>query len=134
MNREAFVPALLSGAFYGSATFIRHWSRRLIMSEGVEHLNANGAAWLADAIASHHSRKLLERCDGLIVWTLTRDPKNPAGAILTATDGNDGTPALVRQVIEFTDFPLDLHTDGFVLWVGDNGESEPATVYLPSEH
>jgi hypothetical protein len=119
--------------FSGSGTFYR-WPMsfgRLILSEGAAHVAANGSAWLVDVIASHYTRAMLDKAEGFLVAKLRRT--HGTAARFEITDGND-TPPMVVQEIPYTDFPLENWPDGFALWIGDNGPSAPATVYLPSEH
>lgn len=120
--------------FTGSETFTRHWSRRLIFTEGVKFLAENaasgsGAYWLIDAIASHQIeiKTLANKRDrddlrDFQVWELKLNGKG--GATLTCRADSDRKPA-VTQEIEFTDFEFDIK-----LWV-ERGEE--MTLMLPSE-
>lgn len=112
----------------GSENFYRHGLyRRLVYTDGV-HLMAEKlrAYWLIDAVASHLLTNAALRQEWFQVWTLTL--KQPAGATLVATDGDkgDGPRELVRQEIEFTDFPV-----SFTLWCEHGGEGY--VLMLPEE-
>lgn len=64
-----------------------------------------GAYWLMDAIASWQCDKKV-RGEEFQVWHLTKDPaKGGEHWLLMADDGNDNQ--IARQVIEYSDFPLD---------------------------
>jgi hypothetical protein len=43
--------------FKGTEQHFRHWTSSIIYTDGIEYLNANGAGWLVDAIASHQYNK-----------------------------------------------------------------------------
>jgi hypothetical protein len=103
--------------FYGSETMTRHWTGRIIMSEGVVFLAEKaGAHWLTDLIASMQMSRIKQ--EEFQVWKLV---KVGGGATITCDDGN-GQVLMTRQ-IEFTDFPL----DDITLWL------EFGTLMLPSE-
>ncbi len=99
----------------------KHWLGRATYSAGVRFVaEAAGAYWLVDAIMSHQSPRLVAACQGLQFWTLSRN-KTGSGAKLVCTDGGIGGSeprVLVRQRIEFTDFPLsriEFYVEGGVL-------------------
>ncbi len=112
--------------FTGTECWYKHWSQRLLYTDGIDFLQREAKCyWLVDAIASHQSPALDRACDGFQLWILRRDGKD--GAILTCQADSD-KPALVKQEIEFTDFPADeIH-----LYV--EGVGARKTVLLPSEH
>lgn len=115
----------------GSEEFYRHWTKRLRYTEGVETVQQRcGACWLTDAIASYQTPALDAKCDGFQVWTLKHNPEpgKPNRAVLTCKADSD-KPEVVRQVIEFTDFPL---PDGIKLYV--EGVGTDRCLLLPSEH
>lgn len=85
----------------------RHWLRG-VYSEGVKYVaDQAGAFWLIDAIMSHQTAKVQAACDGFQHWTLTKN-KTGSGAKLVCTDGGRGgkPKIVVKQAIEFTDFPM----------------------------
>lgn len=67
-------------------------------TDGVQFLAEKaGAYWLLDVIASYR------RPEHFQIWTL--DVKGKKGVVEMKEDTNE--PVLVRQEIEYTDFPLD---------------------------
>lgn len=141
-QRDKLSPSHLS-QFSGSTEYTWGAFRAVLMTEGTTHISANGAGWLIDAIGSHimanaEFKAALKADPDLAMhfWTLKRDPDNAQGAILTANK-DSGTPDLVRQVIEYTDFPLDLYPDGFKLYAGlqdIGGNVQKFVIMLPSEY
>lgn len=125
MSNTANITEANLANFYGSEQFYRHWTRRLIYTEGVHFLEQNGAGWLVDAIASHQLNPKLNEGDlrDFQVWELKLNGKG--GCTLTCKADSD-KPNVVTQEIEYTDFPL----DNFTLWV-ERGEE--MTLMLPSE-
>ena len=117
--------------FSGSDYFYRHPFGRLIYTEGVKFLADHaGAYWLIDAIASYQSRRSV-RDLGLQFWLLKKDAEG-YGAILTCSyDIENGKPVevKVRQVIEYTDFPLSSMT----LYVTTDPDG-PSVCLLPGEY
>ena len=89
--------------FTGDLARYRHWTGRLIYTPGVQHLAERaGAYWLIDLVASHQITPNVS-AEEFQVWTLT--VADDRTALVVAHDGNGREVA--RQVIEFTDFPLD---------------------------
>ena len=104
----------------GSETIFRHWTAHLVYTEGVQDLAEQASAyWLIDLVASWVRHDALKGQE-FVVWKLTVTDDHKATAI--AEDGNDRE--LVRQDIEFTDFPLPEIT----LYLTDG------TLLLPSEY
>ena len=124
-------------AFTGCERWTRHWmARNLIYSEGMAHVAERAAAyWLLDAIASHEvanpaltaARTADEELDYMRFWTLIVDTTQH-NAVLECRKDSD-QPALVRQVIEHTDFPFSL-----TIYAGNDGPGTPTKLYLPSEY
>lgn len=117
--------------FTGTEGYFRHWTHRLVYTDGVKYLADNGAAWLVDAIASYQGDKRLTGNDMLRdmqFWKLTvTDGK----AVLTCKADSGYAPA-ITQNIEFTDFPL----DEVEVWVergSVDGVNECMVAMLPSE-
>lgn len=90
---------------------------KLVLTDGVKYLaDKAGAYWLLDIIVSYQHQL---RNEGFQDWVLTvKDGKG----IVTCTDGN--SKQLVKQQIDFTDFPL----DGISLYCMDG------VILLPSEY
>jgi hypothetical protein len=104
----------------GSLERYRHWTQRIIYTPGVADMaELCGAYWLIDLVASHQISPSV-RAEEFQVWTLTVADGRTATAV--ADDGNERE--IVRQVIEYTDFPL----TAFKLYL-DQG-----TLMLPGEY
>ncbi len=106
--------------FSRSEEWFRHFTG-LLYTEGVHYLaDKGGAFWLIDAIASYqHTARRNQRLCEFQIWVLTvKDTE----AELVCYDDLPGK-ALIRQHIEYTDFPL----PEIKLYV-ENG-----TLMLPSE-
>jgi len=129
----------LSG-FTGCDQWTRHWmNRNLIYSEGMAHVAEHaggGAFWLIDAIASHegHNPELvaLKQADPdfdfLHFWYLHVDTEKHTAVLECGLDSDQ--PAVVRQEIEYTDFPLPELT----IYAGNDGPGTPTKLFLPSEY
>jgi hypothetical protein len=120
--------------FTGDLERYRHgFVQNLIYTPGIRYLATSGGAyWLIDAIAlrmTGRSMKAAMRADPRLsemqFWSLTVEPGGPATLRCVA---DAGAPAVVTEVIPWTDFPLD-HID---LWAAFDGRYW--TLYLPSEH
>lgn len=120
--------------FTGDLERYRHpLSPSVIYTPGVRYLAERGNAyWLLDAIVSHLMSEAVkqaiaddQRLQYLQFWQLK--VKKDRSAVLTAR-ADSGVKPFVRQVIPYTDFPLE-HVD---VWVGY--EPNHWTLYLPSEH
>lgn len=105
--------------FIGTTQYYRHWSG-LPLTEGVHFLAEHGAAWLVDAIASHHLANINLAGEDFVCWTLTKG--EGSSATLKATDGN--YRSLATQEIEYTDIPVKRVSVWF----------EGGVLLLPSEH
>jgi hypothetical protein len=93
--------------FNGSENYFRHWTDRLILTEGVQFLADKGDAhWLIDAIASYQGDPRITgnpMLRDVQFWKLTvADGK---GTLTCVED--TGRPPVIAQEIEYTDFPLD---------------------------
>jgi hypothetical protein len=106
--------------FTGTTRYYRHWLG-IHYTDGIHYLAERaGAYWLIDAIASWQPtvRAVEEEFQ---LWELTVDENNRAS--LTARS-DTGTPAIIEQKIDYTDFPL----KSLTLYL-ENG-----VLLLPSEH
>ncbi len=92
------------GQFTGTTEWYRHpLFRGFTYTEGIRYIAQRaGAYWLVEAILSHQLDKKA-KAEAFQVWTLTRTPEG--GASLVMTDGDTETE-IIRQDIEYTDFPL----------------------------
>ena len=104
----------------GSLERFRHWTTRIVYTPGIADMaEMCSAYWLIDLVASHQVAPSV-RAEEFQVWKLTVAADRTALAV--ADDGNGREVA--RQVIEFTDFPLDEMT----LWLVSG------TLLLPGEY
>lgn len=104
----------------GTTQWFLHPARQFTYTEGVRYLAKEASAyWLLDLIASWQTTPAL-RGEAFVVWKLTVNPDRSANAV--AEDGNDRE--LARQLIPWTDFPLDAVT----LYLTDD------VLLLPSEY
>ncbi len=131
MKTATEINTFLAHCYGSDQPYIKHsLVRRLVMTDAVGKLRelAN-CFWLVDAIASYQIQLAKEEFQ---VWKFSCNTKLHLGT-LTCEDGNDNE--LVRQEIEYTDFPLDELT----LWaeLGGYGSADnwtPAMVLMvPSE-
>jgi len=93
--------------FCGSAEAYRHWTKRLVYTEGVQYMAEHGGAyWLIDAVASYQPDKRITSRPDLVdfqLWQLA--VAQDKSAVLTMR-GDSDQPAVITQEIPFTDFPL----------------------------
>lgn len=124
---EAHPLAAQLAQFTGSATFTRHGLvRSVLMTEGVAFLaDQAGAHWLMDAIASYQ-HEARARAEPFQAWSLVVN-STTRSAVLAMTDGNSPTE-IIRQEIEWTDFPL----AEIALWCIAEGDHR--VIMLPSEY
>jgi len=111
--------------FCGSAEAYRHWTKRLVYTEGVQYMAEHGRAyWLVDAVASYQPDKRIASRPDLVdfqLWELV--VAQDKSATLTMR-GDSDQPAVITQEIPFTDFPL-----AQITFYVCNG-----TLMLPSEY
>lgn len=124
---EAHSLAAQLAQFTGSATFTRHGLvRSLLMTEGVAFLADQAEAhWLMDVIASYQ-HEARARAEPFQAWSLVVDAVTRS-AVLAMTDGNSSA-SIIRQDIEWTDFPL----AEIALWCIAEGDHR--VLMLPSEY
>jgi hypothetical protein len=93
--------------FTGTEMYFRHWTGRLLYTDGIKHLaDRGGAHWLIDAIASYQMDRRVTDNPMLCAtqfWKLT--VVDGRGTLTCVEDS--GRPPVIVQEIEFTDFPLD---------------------------
>ena len=108
--------------FCGTENWWKHWTGRLTFTDGVKFLAEKaGAFWLIDLVASHQTAKL--RREEFQIWILTVDRNRTPVAVATCQADTD-KPILVRQEIDYTDFPL----PSIKLWLVNGA------LMLPSEY
>jgi hypothetical protein len=108
--------------FCGTENWWRHWTGRITFTDGVKYLAEKaGAFWLIDLVASHQTARL--RREEFQVWILAVDRDRAPMAVATCQADTD-TTVLVRQEIEYTDFPL----PSIKLWLVDG------VLMLPGEY
>lgn len=91
--------------FTGSEEIYRHFLG-ICYTQGVKYLaNKAQAYWLLDAIASHQTKQLLSQpaLRDFQLWQLT--VSSDKSAVLICQEDSDTEP-VVKQEIEYTDFPL----------------------------
>ncbi|MGB3756806.1 MAG: DUF6876 family protein [Rivularia sp. (in: cyanobacteria)] len=89
--------------FYGSANLYKHWLG-LRYTEGIQYLAQEANCyWLLDAIASHQTKQFLSnpKLREFQIWHL--QVKDNSGVLICEWDTNQ---EVLRQEIEYTDFPL----------------------------
>ena len=89
--------------FYGSANLYKHWLG-LKYTDGIQYLAQEANCyWLLDAIASHQTKNLLSnpKLREFQIWHL--QVKENSGLLVCEWDTNQ---EVLRQEIEYTDFPL----------------------------
>lgn len=111
--------------FTGTCHYYRH-SPRLLLTDGVAWLcNEAGCFWLVDIIASYQPQcRRDEMLAGIQFWTLKVNPDKSA----VVTCDRDTNDTAIKQVIEYTDFPL----PEIKLYCAANGDE--MVVLLPSEY
>ena len=83
--------------FTGTEQYYKHWLG-INYTDGVKYLAERaGAYWLIDLIASYRRKEPFQ------IWRLEKKDK---GWLATMQEYSD-QPVLVRQEIEYSDFPLD---------------------------
>lgn len=104
----------------GTTQYYQHWTKLLKHTDGVQFLAEYAKAyWLIDLVASYQTKANIRQVP-FQLWELkVLDSK---GVVTMREDTN--APVLVKQVIEYTDFPL----SEIKLYV-ENG-----VLLLPSEH
>jgi hypothetical protein len=128
---------LSSLPYYTGTEQYHRWSslfRNVVATDGAHFIAEScDAFWLLDAIASHIATNVKLRCDEQLryfqVWELT--VKDGAAVLTCKADTN--VPHVVKQEIEYTDFPL----DDIKLWVEPSEGPDGKTIWvilLPSEH
>ena len=121
--------------FYGSESYARHWTKKIVMTDGAQFVDANGCGWLLDIVASYQNEELHKKADGFQSWKL-RELKGDKdfAAVVTCDDGNDHI--LVEQKIPFTDFPFSQLPNGLDFYVeygSLDGKTPCQICMLPSE-
>jgi len=115
--------------FYGSENYYKASFGRVVYTDGVKYLADHaGAYWLVDAVASYQGRNLAG--EEFQEWRLTVDLEARA-AVLVADDGNGRE--LARQVIEYTDFPLEEVTL-YLVYGSLDGVTPCWVLMLPNEY
>jgi hypothetical protein len=114
--------------FTGTEHYYRNqWG--LVYTDGVKHVAERaGAYWLLDLISSYQpmlARRKDARLQELQFWKLVVNEDH--SAVVTCVADSDEEP-VVRQVMEFTDFPL----PELDVWVANDVLGKVA--YLKSEH
>lgn len=112
----------------GTSGYQRHMFGMLFTDGIAELAEAAGAYWLIDAIASYQSKsskRMIQACGAFQLWELAVDLVKKTAVLTCRADSE--TPVLIRQKIQYTDFPL----ASIKLYV-ESGERR--VLLLPSEH
>lgn len=108
--------------FSGTEQYYKHWLG-LKLTDGAQFLNANGAGWLIDAIASYQTKTWLASepmLRDMQFWKLTVHADETA-TLICERDTDD---IAITQEIGYTDFPL----ESITLYLTDG------VILLPSEY
>ena len=127
MKTVAEIEANLAQAI-GTESYTRHLTNAFVLTDGVNQLRVDADCfWLIDAIASYRRKEPFQ------VWEFKMT--SPDAGVLTMVE-DSGQPELVRQEIEYTNFPL--KEIKFFVEEGGYGTEENWTnclvLLLPSEH
>jgi len=131
MKTIAEIRNFISQCYGSDRPYIKHsLSKRLVFTDSVRVIREMADCfWLVDVVASYQSKLMQQPFQ---VWKFNCNTKLHLGTV-TCEDGNGNE--LVRQEIEYTDFPLDELT----LWaeLGGYGSEENWTeamvLMVPSE-
>lgn len=83
--------------FTGTEKYYTHWTKSFVYTDGVKFMaDKAGAHWLIDLIASYRRKEHFQAWELKVV-----DSK----AVVTMKEDTD-KPELVKQKIDYTDFPL----------------------------
>lgn len=90
--------------FYGSMGYTK-FMPGMVMTDGTTYLVKNGCHWLLTAIWSHMKTAMAkdDRCRDMQFWTLQVNLKNNSAVLTCEADSNE---VVIKQEIEYTDFPL----------------------------
>lgn len=92
---------------YCSENYWAHWTKRLVYTDGVKCLADNAEAyWLVDIVASYQGQHPAKN-EPFQCWVLSR--RTGTAFVIEMNDGRTKN-AMIRQEIEFSDFPLDTIT------------------------
>ncbi|MDD4183068.1 MAG: hypothetical protein PHT53_04540 [Candidatus Omnitrophica bacterium] len=105
--------------FTGTENYYKHWLGKIVYTDGVKYLADKAEAhWLIDLIASY--QPTIKNVP-FQVWVLKVNADKSAEVTMHA---DADKPALIRQAIKYTTFPL----DEIKLWLIDG------VLILPSEY
>jgi hypothetical protein len=94
--------------FTGTQTLYRHWTKRINYTDGIHYLAEEAESyWLIDAVASWQLDKKIcnnQMLQEFQIWILKVDIEKTS-AVLTCYEDTD--KPILKQEIEFTDFPLE---------------------------
>jgi hypothetical protein len=107
MSKPEFTESDLE-QFIDTEKWYRHWTGRLLFTNGIHFLVEHGAGWLVDAIASYQPSDVLQkgmnRDFQLREMNVYPEDHVPRAQLTCRADSD--RPAVIVQDIEFTDFPL----------------------------
>jgi hypothetical protein len=119
--------------FYCTDNYFSHWAKKLCYTDGVKYLaDKAGAYWLIDAIASYQNDAKITKNSMLRNMQFWKLEVVDGKGVLTCVE-DSGRKPVIRQEIEFTDFPL----SEVEIWVergSVDGVTETLVAMLKSEH
>lgn len=118
--------------FTGAEKHYKHRIAPMRFTEGVYAFRElTDGFWLIDAIASYQTKgyDLDNKTDGFQLWTLEQAPtKDKPNQVHLICKADTNTKPVVRQVIEYSDFPFDQFPDGVRFYLLNE------ILILPSEY
>ena len=115
--------------FSGTEQWHKHMADKsfcLLLTDGMKYLADNGKCyWLMDVVASYQ-KDLLKKGHRFQLWRI--EVEDQKAVVTCKQDSNE--PNLVRQEIEYTDFPL----SQYEFYVIHDGGSNPPVALLKGEY
>jgi len=115
----------------GTSKYYRHaLCRRLLFTDGIADMAEQlSAYWLIDLVASYVATRDLP---AMTFWELRRLQERAANDAVVVAREDIGRPYVVRQLIPFTDFPIDVD-ETFSVWLQSTGDGR-FVLMLPTEY
>lgn len=109
--------------FTGTMQYYNHWTKKIVYTDGVQFIGANGGYWIIDLIASYQTSKFIKD-NPFQSWKIGVLPDGGFCAVCEDGNGNH----LVTQDGEYTDLKQDIE-----LFLQEN-EQFNAVLMLTSEY
>jgi hypothetical protein len=114
-------------SFTGTECYYRHFTRKLVYTDGVKYLAEHGEAyWLIDLVASYQNGPAIAKNERLQEFQLWEVKLVGKGCVVTCREDSNIPPSITQE-IEYTDFPFDIK------FYVEGGEIGPVML-LRSEH